>query len=518
MLSLVLILNLILIPGIHSQAATYPATTSFTYNYDGYDYQFYFSGEVDSPQDYRFDSSALDYLINKASEGLNLSISSGLGAKIDWISGIVLNSVFDFYRNFVVATDKVIADWIVWTDIYGFTFEFTGLDSNYPGHETYGSAYGWRFTGWLGEKIDLVLDSQGMLYGSNPIGNYTFSDDERDFGIWSIHQSDGDDIWMPSVHPVSFGDLPEPYIVGKSLYFYVIHERDAGSPYAHFAYQGWFKIEDFTNTFINAGLQHTYGTYYSPSFMFFSPDHEIIITNESYTGSVNTNYLKDFGYYPITSVHGNFSSNIYRCAIGTNVSQDSVVSFNLPYYSTNGTTLAWDNHSQNNYNGMLKNSPVSGNGDIYLASFSLSPVPSPVVIPVDEPIPVSDIEPDPFDFDPDPDDDPDPVPGIDYPVPDPTPVPVPPLPPLVSGNDDLWPDMNGVFEVESEIDGFLGGLSNFEFTPLRTLVEGFSSSLIWVSTIMMTLYNGSDFSILFVVLSIFFIAAALLGIYKWWTH
>lgn len=516
MLSLALILNLILIPQIQSKAASY-TIGDFSYSYQGDSYYFVaygtFPEEITS-----IDDSVLDVVISKAFEFFNISLADVNGSVVSWGVGQLVGGMANLLRNFQIATGRVF-DFLFGTgDVYGFEYRYTGKSTTYPDHELYGDAYGFQFKGGLGETIDLVLDSTGHLYGSRVIGNITGSEDVEEFSIYSIRQyeANGGLFWVPDVEVDVSSSLPAPYIEGKSLYFYVRHKRISGSPYASLAYQGWFRVDDFTNTFINAGLQHTSGTNYSPLFMFFSPDHEINITNVSYTGSANLTYNKGSGSYSITSVHGNYSGIVYRCGIGTNVTIDTDVSFNLPYYSSNGTTLNTGYHYQNNFDGMLENSPISGNGDIYLYSVSTSPVPAPIDLPYDEPINLVDIGDDPIEFEPT--DDPAPVPGNDIPEPGPEPVPVPPLPPLVSGNDDLWPDMNGVFEVESEIDGFLGGLSNFEFTPLRTLVEGFSSSLIWVSTIMMTLYNGSDFSILFVVLSIFFIAAALLGIYKWWTH
>lgn len=499
-----LILGLVMIPGFNSHAASYPATTSFTYTYDGYDYQFYFSGEVDSPQDYYFDSSVLDYLINKASEGLNLSISSGLGAKIDWISGIVLNSVFDFYRNFVFATDKVIADWIVWTDIYGFSFEFTGLDSNYPGHETYGSAYGWRFTGWLGEKIDLVLDSQGMLYGSNPIGNYTFSDEQEDLSIWSIHQHDSDEnIWYQPYIPLNltFENLASPYIQGKSLYFTLYYDNGE---------TGLFCVDNFVDTYIMVKFS---GLRTHPQFYFYSPS----AVDSLYANIINLDSkpINSTGHTSIGGKNNVLFLDFYNPSI-------FISAFCLPNNWQGAYNESWNLTRYVNCKGLFNNSAYGYDSSnpysaIYLFQLSTTPLPDPIVLPVGDPVPVTDIQPDPIDFTPDPDEDPDPVPGIDYPV-DPIPFPVPPLPPIVSGNDDLWPDLNDVFTIEADLDGFLGGLSNFQFTPLRTLVDGFTSALTWVSTIMMLLYDGSDFSILFVVLSVFFIAAALLGIYKWWTR
>lgn len=495
-------INLILIPKIDAQAATYPATTSFTYTYDGYDYQFYFSGEVDSPQDYRFDESVCNYVIQKSSEGLNLSLSAGLGAKIDWFYETVIDSVFDFYRNYLIAGFKTIADWVVWTSIYGFSFEFTGLDSNYPGYETYGDAYGWRFEGWAGEKIDLVLDSQGMLYGSNPIGNYTFSEDQRDFGQWSIHQHDGNDIWIPSVDSSVF--IGSPYFIGDTLYFYL--SVDGISRRYH--------VDNFSNSCVFVFFPVVGGNIlYRPNIQFINSNVKsgtFPILDDNNEDVSNGNSGNTYFSYNNTIFYGNRSS----LSFGT-----SLVDAVLPCMSVSGTVPTDIGTYIGNMIGLDDSYPITQScTPIFLYKLNTLPLPEPIVLPVDDPVPVTDIQPDPVDFTPNPDDEPDPVPGIDYPVPGPTPVPVPPLPPLVSGNDDLWPDVNGLIEAESGLDSYLGVLGSFEFTPLQSLVEGFIAGLTWVSMVMMTLYNGSDFSILFVVLSMFFIAACLLGVYKWWTH
>lgn len=506
LLSLILILNLILIPEIYSQAASYSAETSFTYNYEGYDYQFYFSGSTSVPDGYRFDSSALDFLLQKSAEGINIAISSGIGAKINNIFNSTLTTAFNLYRNFMIATDKLIADWIVWSDIYGFEFQFTGLDPEYPGFETYGSAYGWRFSGWMGEDIDLVLDSQGMLYGSNPIGNYTFSDDQLDFGRWSIHQyeAQGGQFWLPEISSVSFSDLKQPYIIGKSMYFFPVvngveHE---------------YIIDDFVNVVMSGNFDYNdlqnflfYKIDGSTSTVNLIENNQIIVSSGTHNGAsiyyqgphkFNNNFIYYYGQFNL---------------LGS-------VSLNYPAWygpiQTGSGDLSYKTIYANNYIGLLNDVRQSGYGDIFLGQLSTSPLPDPIVLPVDDPIPVSDIEPDPIDFDPDPDVDPDPVPGIDYPDPGPLPWPTPPIPTIVSGNDDLWPDLNLTFELEDDLIGFANPLRDFEWPSFDYLISDFTSSIVWVSAIMTSLFEGSDYHILFSVLSVFFIAASLLGLYKWW--
>ena len=132
-----------------------------------------------------------------------------------------------------------------------------------------------------------------------------------------------------------------------------------------------------------------------------------------------------------------------------------------------------------------------------------------------EPIPITHIPDNPED--PIPDYNPDPIPGIEYPI-NPTPPIVKPVPSIVSGNDDLWPSVVELQNIEIDLSGYLSSLGDFEFPDLTNITESFAGSIVWVSALMSTLFNGSDFSILFAVLSSFFIVAALLGLYKWWNH
>lgn len=511
LLSLILILNLILIPKIDVQAANYPATTSFTYNYQGYDYQFYFSGEVDSPQDYRFDDSVLDFVIQKSGEGLNLAIAAETTANINFSNSPFLFIVYSLYHNWMIATSWFQSPWLDSSKLYGFSFEFTGVDYDYPGSGEYGPAYGWRFIGWASECLDLVLDEQGFLYGTHAIGNYTFSDDQRDFGIWSIHQYEAGDgeFLVPEVNVTTFGDLKPPYFEGNTLVF--------------FAYNNGLEhkctIPNFERCLCVYQPWTVTGQTYYPGhigFIDYQVNGSISNSNRLYIDGA-LNGLGKQGRNVTFTYKGLYRYQNYMILYNFN---DWQLDVNLPMYqpssfqATNFNTII-----NGNVKGILSSQPQYATCELlYLDILTTSPLPDPIVLPVDDPIPVSNIDPDPVVFDPDPGEDPDPVPGIDYPDPGPVPFPVPPLPSLISGNDELWPDVNGVLAVENDLDSYLGVLGNFEFTPLQSLVEGFVAGLTWVSMVMMTLYNGSDFSVLFVVLSMFFIAACLLGVYKWWTH
>lgn len=505
---LALILPLILIPKIKSKAAAY-SLNDFVYQYNGYNYAFYvasnFPVSTDLPENYSFDSSVIEEVISYTGKGLNLNFASYQGYFFDFdLSQSLGNQIFAFVQNAIVAIGEARQDLgNTSASSYSWDFTYTGSDSDYPGHDLYGTAYGFRFSGLTWETVDLVLDATGHLYGSQVLGNFTSSETTEDVMIWSIHQHDSDENWWtPENSGEDYQNYLPPYIQGDSLFFYVYSN---GTPYK-------FELQNFYDTYINLqylGFGNTNINFYSPS---HSADDYVLINHDSLggvsfsqpTGNINGVGNTSWAKFGRISFSG-FSGTI---VLPNNYSEAPSVAYFTS--STTVNSLGIDNRS--NISGSYKR--------IFLNRSVLTPDPNPPDLPVGDPINLVDLPADPIEFEPT--EDPEPVPGVDYPIPDPgpgpTPTPTPPLPPLVSGNDDLWPDMNGVFEVESEIDGFLGGLSNFEFTPLRTLVEGFSSSLIWVSTIMMTLYNGSDFSILFVVLSIFFIAAALLGIYKWWTH
>lgn len=504
-MTMILMMNLVLIPKINSYAATYPATTSFTYTIQDLKYRFYFDGSTSSPNNYTFSETALNTVINKAGSALNVSITNS-GYKINELFSTVISSVFNLAHDFIIAEGLFIQDWFTTDAVnYQFKFYFTGSDPDYPGNDTYGPAYGWRFTGMVGETVDIVLDQNGNLYGSSPIGNVTLPDTSEDFSIWSIHQHDGDDIWIPSINTGTFNDLEAPYIVGKSLYFTIYNY--ANQPKR-------FKIDDFTRSVVSFYSLGSGSNVTVNEMIIFSLDNNqsnIYKDNSLITGNnINVHYsgphYNEQGYLSVTGQDFQFSS----------LFGDRKVSLNYPAdYSLSIPSSGTVNVNNPDYLGIYNKTFVSGVGDIWLDSVSISPVSDPVEPPIDFPIPFDDLPEDPDDFT-DPDDYPDPVPGIDYPVPEPTPVPVPQLPSIVSGNDDLWPDMNGFFDAENELDSFLGPLRDFEFGSFSNVTSQFSAALVWVSTIMMALFDGSDFNILFSILAVFFIACALLGIYKWW--
>lgn len=507
-MSLALILPLILIPKIQSKAASY-SLNDFVYQYNGYNYAFYvasnFPVSTDLPENYSFDSSVIEEVISYTGKGLNLNFASYQGYFFNYdMSHSLGNQIFAFVQNAIVAIGEARQDLgNTSASSYSWDFTYTGSDPDYPGHDLYGTAYGFRFSGLTWETVDLVLDATGHLYGSQVLGNFTSSETTEDVMIWSIHQHDGDEIWLtPEYSGEDYQNYFPPYIQGDSLFFYVYSN---GTPYK-------FELQNFYDTYINLqylGFGNTNINFYSPS---HSADDYVLINHNSLggvsfgqpTGNINgignTSWAK-FGRISLSGFSGTIVlPNYYSEA-------PSVAYFTS---STTVNSLGIDNRS--NISGTYKR--------IFLNRSALTPDPNPPDLPVGDPINLVDLPDDPIEYEPT--EDPEPVPGIDYPTPGPgpgpTPTPTPPLPTLVSGNDDLWPDVNGLLEAESGLDSYLGVLGSFEFTPLQSLVEGFVAGLTWVSMVMMVLYNGSDFSILFVVLSLFFIAACLLGVYKWWTH
>ena len=501
---------MILAPEITSEASN-SADTSFTFTSYGQSYKFILPNgganiPADYPSNYYFSDDAINLVLAKDAEAINTIITFNNQAKILTLISNLYASIFNLAYDYYVGWFGIIHDWVDsnWPN-YQFKFEFTGKSTLYPGHETYGDAYGWRFTGLLGEKIDLVLDSQGDIYGSNPIGNVTLSEDVDDFGRWSIHQHDGDDIWIPQLSIGSFGDLKKPYIEGKTLYFWLYNGSTEIA----------CNIPDFTNTVLTFQVPSNNYWY---GFRCFKIDNSTVTLNigsDTFTSPYDTFNGSTQIYYNGPHGSGYFSNriNISFPDHGLNISNN--YNINYPAYYDQANYGSYYYVQSPNALGFYQGSKVSGSGDIWLSGLSTTPVSDPVEPPIDQPIPFDNIPTDPADF-VDPDDDPDPVPGIDYPTPEPTPVPLPPIPSVVSGNDDLWPDLNDYFETEDDIIDFTFPAVNVEFPDLSILLGNFVSSFTWVSTIITALFNGSDFSVLFSVLAFFFIAAAVLGIYKWW--
>ena len=176
-----MVLPLILIPNLKAKASAYSAETDFTYNYQGYNYKFYVTqGSYESlPSGYSFDPDVLEYVMTKTSDALQCQYSfAPLGIKVEDFYNNLLSSVYGLLNNAYVAINQFTQDYISQNSaIAAWDYYFTGSNDGYPGYETYGTAYGFRFEHTLGAGyIDIVLDGNGDFYGSNPIANFTFQD------------------------------------------------------------------------------------------------------------------------------------------------------------------------------------------------------------------------------------------------------------------------------------------------------------------------------------------------------
>ena len=206
------------------------AWTDFTRTYDGYNYRFYaVSGEYGLPNDYSFNSDIIDYVIKTIGQTFAFDLSTQSGYYLfDFATSAtssLINSTYNLLSQAIRSVGNVIHDVVYSGNVsYTFDFSFTGLDEEYPGWDTYGNAYGFSFVGMLGEKIDLVLDSQGDFYGHNPIGNYTYDEDARFYENWILQNQldrDTSTFWQPESIISNFHDLKVPYIEGKTLHFFM---------------------------------------------------------------------------------------------------------------------------------------------------------------------------------------------------------------------------------------------------------------------------------------------------------
>lgn len=497
-----MILNLVLIPKIDSFAQSFNSQSSFSYTYQGNSYSFIPGSGTGSLFDYYIQDTVLNTVIEKDAEAFNLSLSEVNNSIVSWGVGNLILGIANLYHNFMIAMNKPLAAFGEW-DIYGFEYQFTGIDENYFQHELFGPAYGFRFVGWAGEVIDLVLDQDGNLYGSRIIGNYTFSDDQREFSIWSTRQFDDGDIWIPPFVS-SLENLPTPYFEGTTLN---LRWFDSSNNEHHYQITNFEKcLLGITLSYNSSGISYYFiGCYYDAV---LNNQHEFFLDGQSKTQEFSVN-----------SVSVNVPNVGIRNYNGSATYID-IANGNLPSNSINvlNPSSTWGPNSNvllTNNRGILNKSLISGQvSSLWLDKRSISPITDPFEIPYDDPVNLIDITDDPVEFEPI--EDPEPVPGIDYPSDDPLPWPVPSIPPIVSGNDDLWPDLNITFELEDDLIGFANPLRDFEWPSFDYLIADFTSAIVWVSVIMTSLFEGSDYHILFSVLSVFFIAASLLGLYKWW--
>lgn len=501
------------IPEMAHAATTYYSYGDHEITYNNYLYGFYITSDpaYDLPSDYKISSEVFEDIILSDAKGLQFDLANRIdtfGVKIlEWYANGLdsyLNFVYGTFVNAYQATNSFVHDFI-WSGAttYSWNYYFTGADPNYPGSGDYGTAYGFRFIGAGGEKFDIVLDANGDYYGHSIIGNWTPSEAPAPTN-WILINQGLDNFYTPSVSAGSFNDLKRPYISGKSLHFFyydnnVEHE---------------VVISDFTECIL-------YVYSWLNSYPAQNPAYACSAYNFSYADSSFTSFTvtdnnvvqsvnNSTGWTNYSGIHGSFRSTTYQVNFSS-----SGPNVNLPvFYLNRGNINNGYRVSNPNFIGIYNQNFVSGTGDLWLNSFSYTPQTTPQPFP-EEPVPITSIPEDPDD--PIPDSEPDPVPGIEYPV-NPTPPPLRPVPSIVSGNDDLWPSVVQLQDIEFDLSGYLSSLGGYQFPDLSIITESFAGSIVWVSGLMTTLFNGSEFSILFAVLSSFFIVAALLGLYKWWNH
>lgn len=479
------------------RAAQIDATQRIHKLYDGYYYDFVPDSSI--PSGYEFNSDVLDYVISKGADFLNSWITQRYGNVINWLYNTLAQSVFSLCRNVAIAAGLIQAnlfDSDQW--IYKWEFECTGIEAS---NSQYGDKYGFLFTGLFGETFSIVLNANGNIWGSEYVGNITASETQQQIINQIAPQYDPNDINVPVVSYRAFSDMKAPYISGKSLHF--------------FYYRNNTEHEVVINDFRNLNISY-YPTYVGSQYIIF----EFYSTDPSHF-DINNITVTDNGNNLTLYPNNNKLVNLWRTnqeninSKGFSLSSISDPYFNLPgYYINQPYQTAVQ---KNNALGRDSSGIVLGFGDIYLSSYSITPTTRPAnpdPVPIDVPIPVTEIPSNPEDPIPQ-SPIPDPVPGI--PV-NPIPPSLRPVPSIVSGNDDLWPSVVELQNIEIDLSGYLSGLGDYSFPDLSVITESFAGSILWVSALMSTLFNGSDFSILFAVLSSFFIVAALLGLYKWWNH
>lgn len=483
-------------------------TTYYSYGdheitYNNYLYGFYITSDpaYDLPSDYKISSEVFEDIISSDAKGLQFDLANRIdtfGIKIlDWTANGIdsyLNFIFGTFVNAYQATNSFVHDFI-WSGAatYSWNYHFTGADPNYPGSGDYGTAYGFRFIGAGGEKFDVVLDANGDYYGHSLIGNWTPSEDPAPTN-WILINQGLDNFYTPSISINPFDNLKPPYIEGKELHFFITQSN--------------VESEYIFNDFRDMQICFSYtNNYYIWIYFYYLSSNPLNLSNYALTKDGSPVTLA--GHSGVYITDWRFKQhNGYLSGIGTSGSI-SGPSVNLPgALITNSTTR------RNDTLGFVSGARKVGFSDIFLKGFSYTPQSNPQPFP-EEPVPITSIPEDPDD--PIPESDPDPVPGIEYPV-NPTPYPLRPVPSIVSGNDDLWPTVIQLQDIEFDLSGYLSGLGDYSFPDLSVITESFAGSIMWVSVLMSTLFNGSDFSILFAVLSSFFIVAALLGLYKWWNH
>lgn len=458
------------------------------------------------PEGTQISEEAFQYVVDGFQNG-NVTLFAVQGYAINRL----VSDTFSLVFNSIIQTGNIINQFVITPHTISYYLDHWD-GSNVPANE---KKYYWVFN-YLGCSIEIALTPGGDFNyvevdgKSRVTSNYRHSS-PLDNAIQKAAEEQTDanshKLLTPYYKLSALENLDDPYIVGKSLYF----KYYVGNV-SHL-----IMVDDFTDTSISIELNEQGNGTSRLQLSLISPSHyhrvyydnsELSRTTSNTRATIdNENIVLNNQYIDRTQVY--LSAYNY----------DSK-SFKLPFYFGN-----WNAIYTYNRIGCLSNSFVAGFDNIYLSSIDYSPIPVgsrpnlPYEVPTDVVIEYPDTElpevPDGTPENPEPLDPEDPIPI--NPV-NPTPPVIRPLPSIISGNDDLWPSVVELQDIEIDLSGYLSSLGDYSFPDLSVITESFAGSIVWVSTLMSTLFNGSDFSILFAVLSSFFIVAALLGLYKWWNH
>lgn len=483
-------MNLCLIPKIHSKAYNV-SNGDLLHEYNGRNYFFDFEDNLDP--NLQISTTILDQVIQS-----ELSMDSMRAASAGYIVSSASNFVADFGSLLVNAA---LNSYQTLGDLISSDYACLKWTVTYNGLVSIGR-HSWSFSCPLGTQ-DLILGDDGLL--PHPSDHtYTSHSGSTDIVSGAIEdQSDNGSIYIPP-QTLTFNDLPAPYFQGSTLVL---------TWFDHNSTKHYYQITNFTRSLMAMNLSYTSSgaTYFFVTNLYPKGQSQSV-----YLDGTLQNLPFGTGDFRIQTKYGNVIYN-------GNSNAFDIANANIPSYSINALNAQWNNnwsYLMSVQKGVLQQSLVQGNvPSLWLDASPISTVVNPqdIVIPDDAPLPIEPIVTWPDDNLPDEDPDGDPI-EVDPYVPEPINpvVPLPPIPSIVSGNDDLWPDLNDVFDREDDALDFVSLALDWEWPDFSEFLGDYVTSFQWVAAIITALYSGSDLSILFSVLSFFFIAAGMLGIYKWW--
>lgn len=484
------------------KASQLDATQTIHYVYNDFYYDFIPDDSI--PTGYEFNSDVIEYVISKGADAINAYQTQRFGKVINAGANFIGDIIYSLMRNTAIAIGYLNAEYIdANASIYTWHYECTGIDTDYEFSGEYGTAYGFKFVGICDEVFTLVLDQNGGFYGSEKIGNWTYSTGTAEIINQIAPQYDPNVINVPTSYTGNFGDLPQPYFEGKKLHFFV---KSEGVTYH-------LRVEDYSMlTAYVYCAPHTV-TYFFMDLSSTSPGRTVDIyrydNQQTYSATCSSTRTKYTNWRPYNIT----SQRYYVCSL-TPVPVSSSYSVNFPF-TYNGGGVAVDFTQPYNKLGILDRTLVSGSSDLFLYSLPTTPTETPSnpnPAPINVPIPVTEIPSDPEDPIPQ-NPDPDNVPGV--PV-NPVPIPLPPFATIVSGNDDLWGVTLDFEGAQYGLLPYMNSLSEFEFPSFSDLISDFSGSIIWVAQLMSILYNGTPLNVLFIALCLFSLVSVLIGAYKLW--